>query len=139
MFLIRYFLVLLQIVVTITILNVLQDYSTLELTPNKRKWDRKLPSKKHLSVLFIYVLYVGKVKIGMFMICNLRCVDAAPRHTIGNAYPSRFFLFSCFEIFSFVCRYSLQIPSAVLCVLCWIPFYFYISCLSIVHTMSHYL
>lgn len=115
MFFLRYFLVLLQIVVTITTLNVLQDYSTLALTLDKRKWESALSSKKHLSVLFIYVLYAEKVKIEMFMICNLQCVDAALKLTTGNACLSRFFL-----VFISSC-----IPYKQFCVLCWTPFYYY--------------
>jgi hypothetical protein len=65
-----------------------------------------LQPKKHLSVLFIYVRYAEKVKIEMFMICNLRCADAAPRLTTGNACPSRLFLVfisCCIHFKSFMC------------------------------------
>jgi hypothetical protein len=130
LFLLRYLLVLLQIVVTITILNVLQDYSTLALTPYKRQWGRTLKPKKHLSVLFIYVRYAEKVKIEMFMICNLRCADAAPRLTTGNACPSRFFLVfisSCIHFKSFMC----PMLNTLL--------FLYFSSLCIMHAMSHYL
>lgn len=99
LFLLRCFLVLLQIVASITILNVLQSYYPLASTLNKRKWERALPLIKHLFVLFIYVLYAEKAKIEMFMICNLQCVDAAPALTTGNACPSRFFLFSFLFLF----------------------------------------